>query len=173
MSQAWRYAKSKGEELGLPEVIDIPDEKRQDPIFVSGDGTTIGRDGCRVPLPSTNTPNSFGFTTGEPWLPMPRWFERYSEEQEERDSGSTLNLYRSALQLRQGLQDKTEAISWVQSGDDVLHVVRPGGRHALMNMGRTAVPRPPGAFLLASGLLDEDLVPMDTTVWVRAEPRGQ
>ena len=30
-----------------------------------------GRDGCRVPLPWTDEPPGFGFTSGSPWLPMP------------------------------------------------------------------------------------------------------
>ena len=41
----------QGEELGLPEVIDIPDEMRQDPTFFRTGGERYGRDGCRVPLP--------------------------------------------------------------------------------------------------------------------------
>ena len=43
-----------GEELGLPEVLDLPDEARQDPIFARTGGAEIGRDGCRVPLPWTD-----------------------------------------------------------------------------------------------------------------------
>src|SRR5690606_38432743 len=41
----------QGEELGLPEVIDLPDERRQDPRFHRTGGASLGRDGCRVPLP--------------------------------------------------------------------------------------------------------------------------
>ena len=40
----------QGEELGLPEVTDLPDEARQDPRFRRTGGSP-GRDGCRVPLP--------------------------------------------------------------------------------------------------------------------------
>ena len=36
------------------------------------DGARKGRDGCRVPIPWTTEPPAFGFTDGEPWLPMPR-----------------------------------------------------------------------------------------------------
>ena len=38
----------QGEELGLPEVLDLPDELRQDPSFLR---TGESRDGCRVPHP--------------------------------------------------------------------------------------------------------------------------
>ncbi|MGO2516902.1 MAG: alpha-amylase family glycosyl hydrolase, partial [Corynebacterium variabile] len=44
----------QGEELGLPEVLDIPDDRRQDPTFFRTRGTDtpeLGRDGCRVPVP--------------------------------------------------------------------------------------------------------------------------
>jgi alpha-glucosidase len=41
----------QGEELGLPEAVDIPDEYRQDPTFFRTAGEQYGRDGCRVPIP--------------------------------------------------------------------------------------------------------------------------
>ncbi len=41
----------QGEELGLWEVQDIPDERRQDPIWQRTGGADPGRDGSRVPLP--------------------------------------------------------------------------------------------------------------------------
>ena len=45
----------QGEELGLPEVTDIPDDARQDPRFRRTAGQVPGRDGCRVPIPWTRT----------------------------------------------------------------------------------------------------------------------
>ena len=47
---AYVYA---GQELGLPEVVDLPAEVLQDPIVARSGGTSRGRDGCRVPLPWT------------------------------------------------------------------------------------------------------------------------
>lgn len=41
----------QGEELGLPEVFDIAEDMRADPIFFRTAGEQLGRDGCRVPLP--------------------------------------------------------------------------------------------------------------------------
>ena len=41
----------QGEELGLPEVIDLPDDARQDPTWFRTNHERYGRDGCRVPLP--------------------------------------------------------------------------------------------------------------------------
>ncbi|MEM9042119.1 MAG: alpha-amylase family glycosyl hydrolase, partial [Actinomycetota bacterium] len=65
-----------GEELGLPEVLDIPADRREDPVFHQTGGQRIGRDGCRIPLPWTDDPaTNFGFSTlpegvqqaPEPW----------------------------------------------------------------------------------------------------------
>ena len=39
----------QGEELGLPEVEDLPDDVLQDPMFFRSGGIDPGRDGCRVP----------------------------------------------------------------------------------------------------------------------------
>ena len=62
----------QGEELGLEEVLDIPGELRQDPIFARSGGERVGRDGCRVPLPWSGTEAPFGFgPAGTPWLPQP------------------------------------------------------------------------------------------------------
>ena len=43
----------QGEELGLEEYLDMPDEAREDPLFIRTKGKELGRDGCRVPLPWT------------------------------------------------------------------------------------------------------------------------
>ena len=53
----------QGEELGLPEWLDMPDDVRQDPVFANTGGAKKGRDGCRVPLPWTADPaGSHGFS---------------------------------------------------------------------------------------------------------------
>ena len=54
----------QGEELGLPEVTDIPDAARQDPRFRRSAGQVPGRDGCRVPIPWTRTGRGLGFSRG-------------------------------------------------------------------------------------------------------------
>ncbi len=52
----------QGEELGLPEVFDLPAEARQDPIWRRSEGAVRGRDGCRVPLPWIGSAPAFGFS---------------------------------------------------------------------------------------------------------------
>ncbi|MBC7403188.1 MAG: glycoside hydrolase family 13 protein, partial [Microbacteriaceae bacterium] len=62
----------QGEELGLPEVIDLPDDARQDPTWFRTNGERYGRDGCRVPIPWEADAPSYGFgTSGKSWLPQP------------------------------------------------------------------------------------------------------
>ncbi|MFX9672879.1 alpha-glucosidase, partial [Acinetobacter baumannii] len=74
----------QGEELGLPEVQDLPDDARRDPIWERSGHAEHGRDGCRVPLPWDPDAPSFGFTTGTPWLPQPDWFRPFAVETQER-----------------------------------------------------------------------------------------
>jgi Glycosidases len=60
----------QGEELGLWEVEDIPDELRQDPIWHRTGGADPGRDGSRVPLPWSGVDPPFGFSPPRPaWSP--------------------------------------------------------------------------------------------------------
>jgi alpha-glucosidase len=89
----------QGQELGLEEA-DILAGLRQDPIFFRTSGTRLGRDGCRVPIPWSTEAPSFGFTSGEPWLPMPAEWGSRSVEAERRDPNSVLELYRTALATR-------------------------------------------------------------------------
>jgi alpha-glucosidase len=110
----------QGEELGLPEVQDLPDEAREDPLWERSGHTDPGRDGCRVPLPWSDEEHGFGFTTGTPWLPQPEWFEDYAASRQEHDADSVLNLYRSALRARRHL-DQDTPLEWLDPGrSDVL-----------------------------------------------------
>ena len=52
----------QGEELGLPEVEDLPDDVLQDPGWEQSGHTERGRDGCRVPIPWSGSAPPFGFS---------------------------------------------------------------------------------------------------------------
>jgi alpha-glucosidase len=99
----------QGEELGLPEVLDLPDEARQDPIWFRSGGLEHGRDGCRVPLPWHEDGATFGFSAAgsdrpaAPWLPQPEWFGRYAVDRQWTEAGSVLRLHADALRLRRQL----------------------------------------------------------------------
>jgi alpha-glucosidase len=157
----------QGEELGLQEVAEIPDAARQDPTFFRNKGVEVGRDGCRVPLPWAPEGPSFGFGDGGAHLPQPAWFSRYAVAAQDGVEGSTLELYRKALQLRRELQG-SEELEWLDTGSaDVLHFSRPGGWQSVTNFGGTAVELPAGTVLISSGPLDGGLLPGNTTVWLR------
>jgi alpha-glucosidase len=166
----------QGEELGLPEVFDLPAEARQDPIFARTGGAELGRDGCRVPLPWSGSRPPFGFGPADstPWLPQPvAWAELTVEAQRE-DPSSMLRLYARALQLRRELSalGAGELVWLSEPGDEVLVFERPsrGDGPAVVcaiNLGSHPVPVPQADQpVLASGpLIDDGMLPPDTAAW--------
>ena len=158
----------QGEELGLHEVAEIPDGARQDPAFFRGREATVGRDGCRVPIPWTAEGPSFGFGPGRAHLPQPAWFADYAVSVQEEDRGSTLNLYRRALALRRDLRTG-EDLEWVETGSEqVLAFRRPNGWLCVTNFGDLTADLPEGEVLLSSAPLSGGRLSGATTVWLRA-----
>ncbi|MFI8524947.1 glycoside hydrolase family 13 protein [Promicromonospora sukumoe] len=157
----------QGEELGLPEVADIPADQHQDPAFFRNPGVDPGRDGCRVPLPWTRGGASFGFGSGTAHLPQPAGYADLSVEAQDGVAGSTLELYRAALALRHELQTD-ETLQWVEAPDDVVHFERPSGWHVVTNFGTEPTALPDGEVLVTSEPLDGGLLPGATTAWVRS-----
>ncbi|TCR23949.1 glycoside hydrolase family 13 protein [Streptomyces sp. BK205] len=156
----------QGEELGLPEVADLPFEVLQDPIWEQTGRVRKGRDGCRVPLPWTTTGVSYGFGAGGAWLPQPEWFAEYAVEAQDGTEGSTLELYRTALRLRRKLL-QGEDLTWSDTAPaGVLDFVRHEGWRCVTNLSETAVPLPEGEVLLVSGPSANGLLGPDTTVWL-------
>ncbi|GGZ14440.1 glycosidase [Streptomyces olivaceoviridis] len=157
----------QGEELGLPEVADLPPEVLQDPIWEQTGHVRKGRDGCRVPLPWTTAGPSYGFGPGPGWLPQPTSFAAYAVEAQTGTEGSTLELYRSALRLRRKLL-QGETLTWTPDAPaGVLDFGRTETWRNVTNLGTEPVPLPPGEVLLSSGPLPEGrALPPDTTVWL-------
>ncbi|MEU1007222.1 glycoside hydrolase family 13 protein [Streptomyces sp. NPDC005890] len=157
----------QGEELGLPEVADLPTEVLQDPIWEQTGHVRKGRDGCRVPLPWTTTGPSYGFGPGAGWLPQPASFAAYAVEAQAGAEGSTLELYRTALRLRRKLLEG-ETLAWTPDAPAaVLDFARSEGWRNVTNLGTDPVPLPPGEILLASTPLPTGrTLPPDTTVWL-------
>ncbi len=157
----------QGEELGLPEAIDIPDAARQDPTWFRSPDGVYGRDGCRVPLPWEADAPAFGFSpTGASWLPQPASWARYAVDAQRDVPGSTLEMYRVALRMRRERSLGGGALSWNESAPGVLDFTVAGVR-VVANMTDDPISLPSGDVLLASGPINENL-PHDTTVWVRA-----
>ena len=161
----------QGEELGLPEVIDIPDEARQDPTFARTLGERYGRDGCRVPIPWEADAPAYGFnSTGESWLPQPAVFGELARDRQVSDPDSTLSLYRRLLAARRELGLGAGSLEWVEAGENVL-AFRNGRIEVRANFGSTPVDLPEGAsVILSSAPLQDTRLGHDTTVWLeRAE----
>ncbi|MEU2557137.1 glycoside hydrolase family 13 protein [Streptomyces sp. NPDC013313] len=161
----------QGEELGLPDVVDLPDEVRQDPAYFRGAGQDGFRDGCRVPIPWTREGSSYGFGDGGSWLPQPASWAELSVEAQTGVAGSTLELYRSALSLRRshpGL-GAGESVEWLRAPEGVV-AFRRGEFVCVANTTGESVTVPAyGRVLLASAEVTEAdgeaKVPADATVW--------
>ncbi len=172
----------QGEELGLHEVLGIPEDQIQDPQYLRNHKVDVGRDGCRVPLPWSSTGPSFGFGEGGSHLPQPEWFAKNSVELESNDPQSPLSIFRKALELRKGLV-AAEEMQWHETGDtSVLHFSRPNGWHCITNFGRghfdltgkgeilhaSGPLAEPGIFLIHGVESRGNDLPPATTGWLRS-----
>ncbi|MFD8624042.1 alpha-amylase family glycosyl hydrolase [Streptomyces hygroscopicus] len=162
----------QGEELGLPDVTDLPDEVRQDPSFFRAQGQDGFRDGCRVPIPWTRTGPSYGFGDGGSWLPQPDAWGELSVEAQTGVPDSTLEMYRRALAVRRelpGLGAGTDVTWHDELPAGILRFDRPGFACTVNTTGTAVRIAAPGRMLLASGpvtVADGRLdLPADTTVW--------
>jgi alpha-glucosidase len=166
----------QGEELGLPEVLDLPDDRRQDPIARRGDGSDLGRDGCRVPLPWSADAPTFGFSPpdahAEPWLPQPASFAALAADAQSDDPRSTLTLYRQALALRrERIVGAPRTVEWLDVAvrDDVV-AYRRGDLVMATNFGAEPFVLPPswGAVLLRSDGAEGRVLAGSSAVWLEA-----
>jgi len=168
----------QGEELGLPEVVDLPPEAREDPVFLRSGGTERGRDGCRVPIPWAGPTAPFDFSTGPTsWLPQPADWAALTVEAQSREAGSTLALYRAALAIRRehpalGAAAGAHHLNWheLETPPGVLVFERDPGFVCAVNLSARPVRLPQfGALILSSGPVDavdgESALPPDTTAW--------
>jgi alpha-glucosidase len=159
----------QGEELGLPEVEDLPLDTLQDPTWERSGHTDRGRDCCRVPIPWSGDAPPYGFTTaGDTWLPQPAGWAALTALAESGDPASMLELYRSALHLRRARPELGDGtMQWrAEAGGDVIAFDRGPGFACVVNMGPVPVPLPPGTVLLASNDLVDGTLPGDTAVWL-------
>ena len=159
----------QGEELGLPEVQDLPDEARQDPIWERSGHREHGRDGCRVPLPWTASRPSFGFTTGMPWLPQPDWFDDFAVSAEEGDPDSVLSFYRRAVEARRGI-DRDAALTWLDTGRADALAFRRGDLTCAVVFDGDAFEAPQewGGVALATANVEGRRCPAGSALWCRS-----
>lgn len=165
----------QGDELGLPEVLDIDPDARQDPIFTRSDGVVLGRDGCRIPLPWTTSGATFGFSpddaTAEPWLPLPADWGSFSVQTQEHDPAAPLTLIRRALAIRGSHAGFADAsFAWRPSGPKVLHFTRAGGVGVVANLGQEPVAMPEYTQILATSQpIVDGMLPPDAACWYTAD----
>ena len=165
----------QGEELGLPEVEDIPFERRQDPMWLRSGGVDPGRDGCRIPIPWSGDHPPYGFSADgvQTWLDQPDGWAALTVAAESEDPASMLSLYRAGLRVRREAPWGGGAFRWIPSGDEVLAFARGEDFVCFVNFGSEPVALPPGAeILIASNDLEGGAVSRDTTVWL-LNPLGQ
>src|SRR6478735_4913600 len=144
----------QGDELGLEEVEELPEEVLQDPVWLRSDHTQRGRDGCRVPIPwsGSEAPYGFGSADNLPWLPQPASWAALTAEAQDGDPSSHLNQYRAALAARRrhpALGDGT--LTWdddVQPG--VLSFTREPGFRCVVNFGPDPFALPADAEVLVA-----------------------
>ncbi|MGP3533471.1 glycoside hydrolase family 13 protein [Microbacterium sp. RD1] len=160
----------QGEELGLPEATELPDDARQDPTWFRTHGERYGRDGCRVPIPWRADAPAFGFSeTGASWLPQPDQWAALARDVQTNDPDSTLSLYRSLLAERRARGLGAGGLEWLEGYPDGVVAFRNGDLTVVANVTGGTVPLPAGSVVVASSPLTDDGIPADTTVWVAAD----
>lgn len=163
----------QGEELGLPEVFDLPDEAREDPIWLRSNGEELGRDGCRVPLPWDAAAPTFGFSppssTSAPWLPQPQWFADYAANTQDLSDDSTLAVFRRAIAGKRDTFSGPD-IDWLASGHPSLLAFRRGSGICAVNFGDSPVDVPrewnADAVLGSEHIGDGSVIPANSAVWL-------
>ncbi|TWD81854.1 alpha-glucosidase [Kribbella amoyensis] len=162
----------QGDELGLPEVEDLPEESLDDPTWERSGHTVRGRDGARVPIPwgGAEPPYEFGPSDLQPWLPQPDNWAALTAEAEAGDPDSHLNLYKAALRIRREHPGLGEGrLAWDEDAPaGVLSFTRDPGFRCVVNLSEHPADLPPHAnILLASEPLAGDKVPVDAAVWLQ------
>ncbi|MDH3301016.1 MAG: glycoside hydrolase family 13 protein [Acidimicrobiia bacterium] len=158
----------QGEELGLPEVWDLPEEVLDDPVWERSEHRQRGRDGCRVPIPWSMDGPSFGFSEVAGWLPQPAEFAGYAVEAQTGVSSSTLELYRRTLAARREYGTDDEQITMLELGDEVLAYCRGNGLRCIVNFASTALELPEYSKMIVASNSEQDdsVLEPDCAVWV-------
>jgi alpha-glucosidase len=88
-----------GEEIGMTTTEPKTIDEVRDPVGRRYWPANKGRDGERTPMQWDASEHS-GFTTGNPWLPVPPSARERNVAAEERDPNSLLNFYKRLIALR-------------------------------------------------------------------------
>jgi alpha-glucosidase len=170
----------QGDELGLPEVEDIPRDRIDDPMHFRSNGVDPGRDGCRVPLPWSGSQAPYGFSsasegavtpTAEPWLPQPADWAGITVDAQRTDPESMLTLYTDMLHIRRELDSLQHGeFNWIDSADNVLVFARGSDFVSVTNFSTEPIALPAhSSVLLASAPIGGGVLPPDSTAWLKTQ----
>jgi alpha-glucosidase len=162
-----------GEEMGLPEVLDLPEDSLQDPIWERSGRTERGRDGCRVPLSWTSdSATNFGFSSNAApsptWLPQPANWGQFNANDQLGNTGSMLELYQQALSIRAALSSETD-ITARDFGKDLVAFER-AGLLCILNVSATdqTLPAGLGALIISSHTnTTASHLPENAAIWLK------
>lgn len=138
----------QGEELGLPEA-ELAFEDLQDPYGIAFWPEFKGRDGARTPMVWEASNDGAGFSTGQPWLPVPPAHVALAASAQE-GPGSMLDHYRRAVALRRAHPAlRMGAQSPLMADGDMVRFLRTGAGEQVFvaaNLGgaEVRVPLPEG-----------------------------
>ncbi|MGD9511303.1 MAG: alpha-amylase family glycosyl hydrolase [Geminicoccaceae bacterium] len=156
----------QGEELGLGQA-ELAYEQLKDPFGLAFWPAFAGRDGCRTPMPWAMRAPAAGFTTGDPWLPVPDGHRRRAVDVQAPDPNSVLNTTRAFLDWRRERQPLlTGAIRFRRERGGVLAFERANEADCLLcafNLGPEEQLYPVGEPVLDAGF---------TSAGARVEGRG-
>lgn len=142
------------EELGIPDA-DLPGRAGNDPM--SG----------LMPWEGTEPPFGFSDAPGS-WWPITEAWAPYTVEAQLEDPGSTLSLYRTALELsRRHDGFRGSDVEWYDGPPGCFAFSRTDSPlTCALNASGASVPLPSGEVLLASSPLEGQQLPDDTAVWL-------
>jgi alpha-glucosidase len=139
----------QGEELGLPQA-DVSREHLRDPEGIRFWPHSLGRDGCRTPMPWLHNAAHAGFSMVEPWLPVDPRHRALAVDVQEKDRNSTLNAARRFIAARRAHAAlRNGAIDFMVAPDPVVAFRRTEGRSCVFcafNLGAepASLPAPAG-----------------------------
>lgn len=114
----------QGEELGLPQAM-VPFDRLKDPEGIRFWPDSLGRDGCRTPMPWRADAENAGFSPTEPWLPVDPRHRRLAVDSQSAQAGSILNKTRAFIEFRgRHAALRTGDISFVEASERVLAFTR-------------------------------------------------
>ncbi len=149
-----------GEEIGMENNNPKRKEDVKDPEGRTGWPKEIGRDGERTPMQWSDAANG-GFSTHEPWLPVPPSSKTHNVASESKDQNSVLEFYRKVLALRHGNAVLLEGNYTALNEDDanVLSYLRTyKGKSVLVALNMTSSPQKATIRLPGSGKSLQSLV---------------